>query len=103
MTAPDSARAEAAPTGIRGAWRAARHRLRYRHFGMSSVFTKTVAVDWAHSIGLERTGLARGDPACSRRPASCYPQAAYRGGGLSTPLATLTVVNPGAGHRRRHP
>ncbi|MER5543999.1 DMT family transporter [Streptomyces sp. NPDC002589] len=62
-------------------------------FGMSSVFTKTVAEDWTHGIdlgdlpSLAAIGLfAVGGVALS--------QAAYRGGGLAAPLATLTVVNP---------
>ncbi|WP_030598295.1 DMT family transporter [Streptomyces fulvoviolaceus] len=62
-------------------------------FGMSSVFTKTVAVDWTGGISgadvpslavigvLATTGLL-------------LSQAAYRGAGLAAPLATLTVVNP---------
>ncbi|MEU5367235.1 DMT family transporter [Streptomyces sp. NPDC005925] len=62
-------------------------------FGMSSVFTKTVAVDWTG-------GMTAGDV-----PSLCaigvfataglmLSQAAYRGAGLAAPLATLTVVNP---------
>ncbi|WP_406723942.1 DMT family transporter [Streptomyces sp. GD-15H] len=62
-------------------------------FGMSSVFTKTVAVDWTDGasvadvpslavIGVFATvGLL-------------LSQASYRGAGLAAPLATLTVVNP---------
>ncbi|MEU9332797.1 DMT family transporter [Streptomyces sp. NPDC048290] len=62
-------------------------------FGMSSVFTKTVAVEWA------------GGPALTELPALSaigvlavagllLSQASYRGAGLAAPLATLTVVNP---------
>ena len=62
-------------------------------FGMSSVFTKTVAVDWSGGVTtadlpslaaigvLATTGLM-------------LSQASYRGAGLAAPLATLTVVNP---------
>ncbi|MFB7495568.1 DMT family transporter [Streptomyces sp. NPDC056161] len=62
-------------------------------FGMSSVFTKTVAVDWAHGIALADLPslavigvFAVGGVLLS--------QSSYRGGGLAAPLATLTVVNP---------
>ncbi|MGW1544921.1 DMT family transporter [Streptomyces sp. NPDC002309] len=62
-------------------------------FGMSSVFTKSVAVDWT------------GGPTWALVPALAaigvlsvagllLSQAAYRGAGLAAPLATLTVVNP---------
>ncbi|WP_446040997.1 DMT family transporter [Streptomyces sp. SID1121] len=62
-------------------------------FGIASVFTKTVAVDWTSDsttvqvpsllvIGvLAATGLM-------------LSQASYRGAGLAAPLATVTVVNP---------
>ncbi len=62
-------------------------------FGMSSVFTKTVAVDWSH-------GIALGDlPSLAviglfAVAGVLLSQASYRGGGLAAPLATLTVVNP---------
>ncbi|MET9015779.1 DMT family transporter [Streptomyces olivaceoviridis] len=62
-------------------------------FGMSSVFTKTVAVDWSH-------GIALGDlPSLAvivlfSVAGVLLSQASYRGGGLAAPLATLTVVNP---------
>lgn len=62
-------------------------------FGMASVFTKTVAVEWtsgAVSSGLPTllviAGLATAGLLLS--------QAAYRGAGLTAPLATVTVVNP---------
>ncbi|MEU9358761.1 DMT family transporter [Streptomyces sp. NPDC048301] len=62
-------------------------------FGMASVFTKTVAVEWTSGVvtsgvptllviaGLAAAGLL-------------LSQAAYRGAGLAAPLATVTVVNP---------
>ncbi|GGK01197.1 hypothetical protein GCM10011583_35850 [Streptomyces camponoticapitis] len=62
-------------------------------FGISSVFTKTVAVDWTEGTfggqvpsllviaGLAVAGLL-------------LSQASYRGAGLAAPLATVTVVNP---------
>ncbi|MET8772337.1 DMT family transporter [Streptomyces sp. NPDC004658] len=62
-------------------------------FGMSSVFTKTVAVDWSD-------GIALGDlPSLAviglfAVAGVLLSQASYRGGGLAAPLATLTVVNP---------
>ncbi|WP_225095058.1 DMT family transporter [Streptomyces sp. CoH27] len=62
-------------------------------FGMSSVFTKTVAEDWTRGV----------DPV--DLPWLCLigvfavagvalSQASYRGGGLAAPLSTQTVVNP---------
>ncbi|MCP3767988.1 MULTISPECIES: DMT family transporter [unclassified Streptomyces] len=62
-------------------------------FGMSSVFTKTVAVDWTD-------GVSAGDvPSLAvigvlGTAGLLLSQAAYRGAGLAAPLATLTVVNP---------
>ncbi|MCX2923363.1 DMT family transporter [Streptomyces sp. NEAU-W12] len=62
-------------------------------FGMSSVFTKTVAVDWAD-------GVSAGDvPSLAvigvlATAGLLLSQASYRGAGLAAPLATLTVVNP---------
>ena len=62
-------------------------------YGAASVFVKTVAEGWALSTAstavpvvvlvgvLAATGLAAS-------------QASYRGGGLATPLATMTVINP---------
>lgn len=62
-------------------------------FGMASVFTKTVAMEWTSgSVGsglptlLVIAGLAASGLLLS--------QAAYRGAGLAAPLATVTVVNP---------
>ncbi|PPS87093.1 DMT family transporter [Streptomyces sp. MH60] len=62
-------------------------------FGMSSVFTKTVAVDWTG-------GVTAGDlPSLAvigvlATAGMVLSQASYRGAGLAAPLATLTVVNP---------
>jgi hypothetical protein len=62
-------------------------------FGIASVFTKTVAVDWTSSVPIVRwpsllviAVLATGGLLLS--------QASYRGAGLAAPLATVTVVNP---------
>nr|WP_328907245.1 DMT family transporter [Streptomyces sp. NBC_00234] len=62
-------------------------------FGMGSVFTKTVAVEWTSGpVGsglptlLVIAGLASAGLLLS--------QAAYRGAGLTAPLAIVTVVNP---------
>ncbi|MCC2265803.1 DMT family transporter [Streptomyces sp. CT1-17] len=62
-------------------------------FGMSSVFTKTVAVDWTG--GVSATDL----PSLAvigvlATAGMVLSQASYRGAGLAAPLATLTVVNP---------
>ncbi|MFC8088767.1 DMT family transporter [Streptomyces sp. NPDC057301] len=62
-------------------------------FGMSSVFTKIVAIDW-------NGGVSAADvPALATigvfaTAGLLLSQAAYRGAGLAAPLATLTVVNP---------
>ncbi|MEU3597757.1 DMT family transporter [Streptomyces sp. NPDC006798] len=62
-------------------------------FGIGSVFTKTVAVDWEWSEPFAQwpsllavAVLATGGLLLS--------QASYRGAGLAAPLATVTVVNP---------
>ncbi|MFF9819626.1 DMT family transporter [Streptomyces sp. NPDC014006] len=62
-------------------------------FGMSSVFTKTVAVDLTGGPTMsEVPSLAViGVFACA---GVLLSQASYRGAGLTAPLATLTVVNP---------
>ncbi|MGW1159681.1 DMT family transporter [Streptomyces sp. NPDC002519] len=62
-------------------------------FGMSSVFTKTVAMDWTNGIVL--TDL----PSVAvigvlATAGMLLSQASYRGAGLAAPLSTLTVVNP---------
>ncbi|MFI6729343.1 DMT family transporter [Streptomyces sp. R-74717] len=62
-------------------------------FGIASVFTKTVAVQWtsgATGAGMPPL-LAIGTFAAAGLLLS---QAAYRGAGLTAPLATVTVVNP---------
>ncbi|MGW3631887.1 DMT family transporter [Streptomyces sp. NPDC005122] len=62
-------------------------------FSMSSVFTKTVAVDWEHRASLsDLPSLAL--IAVFATAGMLLSQASYRGGGLAAPLATLTVVNP---------
>ncbi|MFF8726499.1 DMT family transporter [Streptomyces sp. NPDC015171] len=62
-------------------------------FGMSSVFTKTVAVDWSRGIDLgDLPSFAL--IALFAAAGVLLSQASYRGGGLAAPLATLTVVNP---------
>ncbi|MFD4942609.1 DMT family transporter [Streptomyces sp. NPDC058239] len=62
-------------------------------FGIASVFTKTVAVQWTSgSAGAGMPALlAIGTFAAAGLLLS---QAAYRGAGLTAPLATVTVVNP---------
>ncbi|WP_072488968.1 DMT family transporter [Streptomyces atratus] len=62
-------------------------------FGIASVFVKTVAVGWASGA------LATGLPALLAiagfaATGLLLSQAAYRGAGLTAPLATVTVVNP---------
>ncbi|MFF1483383.1 DMT family transporter [Streptomyces sp. NPDC058319] len=62
-------------------------------FGMSSVFTKAVAVDWTDGVtASELPSLAV--IAVLATVGMLLSQASYRGGGLAAPLATLTVVNP---------
>ncbi|MBJ6641395.1 DMT family transporter [Streptomyces sp. DHE7-1] len=62
-------------------------------FGMSSVFTKTVAVDWSDGIVLgDLPSLAV--IGAFATAGVLLSQASYRGGGLAAPLATATVVNP---------
>ncbi|MEU3252433.1 DMT family transporter [Streptomyces sp. NPDC006997] len=62
-------------------------------FGMSSVFTKTVAVDWTGGVtAADLPPLAA--IAVLATAGLLLSQAAYRGAGLAAPLATLTVVNP---------
>ncbi|MFJ4466427.1 DMT family transporter [Streptomyces sp. NPDC089424] len=62
-------------------------------FGMSSVFTKSVAVEWTGglTVALLPALAAIGVFAVAGLLLS---QASYRGAGLAAPLATLTVVNP---------
>ncbi|WP_435884910.1 DMT family transporter [Streptomyces cyaneofuscatus] len=62
-------------------------------FGMASVFTKTVAVEW--TSGSVRSGLPTLLVIAGLAAAGLLlSQAAYRGAGLAAPLATVTVVNP---------
>ncbi|MGW1606635.1 DMT family transporter [Streptomyces eurythermus] len=62
-------------------------------FGMASVFTKTVAVDWTHGIGLGSLP-SLGVIVAFSAAGVLLSQLSYRHGGLAAPLATLTVVNP---------
>ncbi|MGW0768904.1 DMT family transporter [Streptomyces sp. NPDC002676] len=93
----------AAVVALMGAGRAAQRRPAMRSvllatasgiaFGMSSVFTKTVAVDWTDGITFgDLPSLAV--IAVFAVAGVLLSQAAYQGGGLAAPLATLTVVNP---------
>ncbi|MFG3409146.1 DMT family transporter [Streptomyces sp. NPDC048142] len=62
-------------------------------FGMASVFTKTVAVEW--TSGSLRSGVLPLLVIAVLAAAGLFlSQAAYRGAGLTAPLATVTVVNP---------
>jgi uncharacterized membrane protein len=62
-------------------------------FGMGSVFTKLVAVDWASgSVAEQLPSLAV--IAVLATAGTLVSQAAYRGAGLATPLAVVTVANP---------
>ncbi|MFE9679995.1 DMT family transporter [Streptomyces sp. NPDC006285] len=62
-------------------------------FGMSSVFTKTVAVDWTGGVTVaDLPSLAVIGVLATA--GMLLSQASYRGAGLAAPLATLTVVNP---------
>ncbi|WP_129768475.1 DMT family transporter [Streptomyces sp. L-9-10] len=62
-------------------------------FGIGSVFTKTVAVDWTS----EAPTVQAPSLVVIAVLAGCgllLSQAAYRGAGLAAPLAAVTVVNP---------
>lgn len=62
-------------------------------FGIASVFTKSVAVDWLWSSPFAQwPSLAA--IAVLASTGLLLSQASYRGAGLAAPLATLTVVNP---------
>lgn len=62
-------------------------------FGIASVFTKTVAVDWTEgSFGGQVPSLLV--IAVLAVSGLLLSQASYRGAGLAAPLATVTVVNP---------
>ncbi|WAX76615.1 DMT family transporter [Streptomyces sp. KMM 9044] len=62
-------------------------------FGMSSVFTKTVAVDWADGVSAGDV-LSLAVIGVLATAGLLLSQASYRDAGLAAPLATLTVVNP---------
>ncbi|MEU3949501.1 DMT family transporter [Streptomyces sp. NPDC029526] len=62
-------------------------------FGMSSVFTKTVAVDWTDGVAAADTPSLAVIGVLATA-GMLLSQASYRGAGLAAPLATLTVVNP---------
>ncbi|MFR0355788.1 DMT family transporter [Streptomyces sediminimaris] len=62
-------------------------------FGMSSVFTKTVAVDWTDGVSAADLPFLA-VIAVLATAGMLLSQASYRGAGLAAPLATLTVVNP---------
>ncbi|MBB5122699.1 DMT family transporter [Streptomyces eurocidicus] len=62
-------------------------------FGMASVFTKAAAEDWtSHRTGALVPTLVT--IALLASAGMLLSQASYRGAGLSSPLATVTVVNP---------
>ncbi|MFH8606908.1 DMT family transporter [Streptomyces sp. NPDC018029] len=63
-------------------------------FGIASVFTKTVAVDWDHRVGLVEQLPTLGAIAVLAAAGLLLSQASYRGAGLAAPLSTVTVVNP---------
>jgi drug/metabolite transporter (DMT)-like permease len=62
-------------------------------FGMSSVFTKTVAVDWTGGVSAADLPFLAVIGVFATA-GMLLSQASYRGAGLAAPLATLTVVNP---------
>ncbi|MEV0489877.1 DMT family transporter [Streptomyces atratus] len=62
-------------------------------FGIASVFTKTVAMEW--TSGAVGAGLPSLVVIAALAGAGLLlSQGAYRGAGLTAPLATVTVVNP---------
>ncbi|MEV0442005.1 DMT family transporter [Streptomyces spectabilis] len=63
-------------------------------FGISSVFTKTVAVDWDAHEPLTRQVPSLAVIAVLAVAGLLLSQASYRGAGLAAPLSTVTVVNP---------
>ncbi|MFF3763801.1 DMT family transporter [Streptomyces sp. NPDC001922] len=62
-------------------------------FGMASVFVKSVAEAWP-SVPVTGELPALGVVALLAVAGLVTSQASYRGGGLTAPLATVTVVNP---------
>ncbi|WP_405652452.1 DMT family transporter [Streptomyces sp. RK9] len=63
-------------------------------FGISSVFTKTVAVDWDAHEPLTRQVPSLAVIAVLAVSGLLLSQASYRGAGLAAPLSAVTVVNP---------
>ncbi|MGH4030225.1 DMT family transporter [Actinomycetota bacterium Odt1-20B] len=63
-------------------------------FGIASVFTKTVAVDWDAHAPLVRQAPSLAVIAVLAAAGVLLSQASYRGAGLAAPLSTVTVVNP---------
>ncbi|MFJ2154640.1 MULTISPECIES: DMT family transporter [unclassified Streptomyces] len=63
-------------------------------FGMSSVFTKTVTVDWDNGAVSASDIPFLAVIAVFAVAGLMLSQASYRGAGLAAPLAVLTVVNP---------
>ncbi|MFF8653081.1 DMT family transporter [Streptomyces huasconensis] len=63
-------------------------------FGIASVFTKTVAVDWEEGTAFARHLPSLGVIAVLAAAGVLISQASYRGAGLAAPLSTVTVVNP---------
>ncbi|MFI6091242.1 DMT family transporter [Streptomyces sp. NPDC051218] len=63
-------------------------------FGIASVFTKTVAVDWEASEPLTHQLPSLAVIAVLASAGVLISQASYRGAGLAAPLSTVTVVNP---------
>ncbi len=63
-------------------------------FGIASVFTKTVAVDWGQDATVIQQLPSLAVIAVLAAAGVLLSQASYRGAGLAAPLATVTVVNP---------
>lgn len=63
-------------------------------FGIASVFTKTVAVDWEANEPLTQQLPSLAVIAVLASAGVLISQASYRGAGLAAPLSTVTVVNP---------
>ncbi|MGX2993148.1 DMT family transporter [Streptomyces sp. JNUCC 64] len=62
-------------------------------FGVASVFTKALAVEWTDGVGaLDLPNLAV--VALLATVGMTLSQSSYRGAGLAAPLSTVTVVNP---------
>ncbi|MVO85069.1 hypothetical protein GPA10_09940 [Streptomyces sp. p1417] len=63
-------------------------------FGVSSVFTKTVAVDWDAQGSLARQAPSLAVIGVLAVSGLLLSQASYKGAGLAAPLSAVTVVNP---------